>query len=134
MTRTDDRAQAAATLTALGLFQAVYAAPRRSFDGLSPIASVISAGMTPGTATRGRSVGSLDYRLSVAIYVRADSGAEAAAEDLLDRVTQAAVLALAGAGFAVAGADAAPDGTPLRLIDGIPYRAERITISREEYL
>jgi hypothetical protein len=75
----------------------------------------------------------LEGALSATIYVRADSGAEAAAEDTLDALTRAVVLALAGAGFDELRSDALPDGAPLRHVDGVFYRVERVLFSREEY-
>lgn len=131
MTRQSDREGAAALLVSLNSYAAVYDAPRRAFDGLSPVASVVSQGMQAQGKTRGGPA--LTNVLAVSLYVRADSGSEAAAEDQLDSLTRAAVLAFVEARWDIGSVDALPDGAPLRNIDGALYRVERIIISREEY-
>jgi hypothetical protein len=133
MTRATDRAAAVVAITALSSFQAVHSGPRRALGGASPVCVVASRGLTASGAVRGGGPSILEGALSATIYVRADSGTEAAAEDSLDGLVRSVVLALAGAGFGEIRSDALPDGAPLRNVDGVFYRVERVQFSREEY-
>lgn len=131
MSRQSRREQVATAIAGLG-FTDVYEGVRRTFGGRSPVAVVLS-----------RSYAILDLTvdghdqvnigLSVTIYVRADQGQEDAAEDRLDQLLEGVADALRDAHFIVGESDAAPDGAPLRNIDGVFYRAERIPVSFEEY-
>jgi hypothetical protein len=90
----------------------------------------MSGGLDLEGATRGGGASVVARRLTVAIYVRAEAGSEGAAEDQLDTLVEAAALALADDRWEVGATDAAPDGAPLRNIDGALYRVERFTITR----
>lgn len=132
MNRADVRALAATTLAALDLFQQVYRAPRRTLDGESPVALILS--QTLGIDEEARGLYTVAQGISLTIYVRCDPGSEAAAEDQLDAIVAAAVLALRAAGLTLTGSDSSPDGAPLRDIDKTYYRVERLTfrLDRDE--
>lgn len=109
----------------------VYRAPRRAFSGLSPVAVIASAG--EANTWEAAEILQNTYRYSVTMYVRADAGGEDAAEDTLDDLRDSVGGALRTAGYMVGESDAAPDGAPLRNIDGVLYRAERIPVAYEDY-
>lgn len=112
----------------------VYRAPRRTFQGRSPIAIVLSASQLDHFETRGASSPDWYTRgYSVTLYVRCDNGTEDTAEDLLDDLRDAAGVALRGIGCDVGESSAEPSGAPLREIDNILYRVERIPLTMEEY-
>lgn len=130
MNREQARELAATTLTGLGTYQAVYEGARRKFGGISPVAVILSKGLqiTPIAAALWEGI----PRLSATIYVRCDEGAEDTAEDQLDTLVEAAMVAFKNAGFLVDASDSAPEGAPLRNIDGVFYRAEIIPLHVEE--
>ncbi len=117
------------TLDGLGVFQAVYAAPVRTFNGESPVAVVL--GQTLQDEQLARGVWRQPIGLTLTIYTRNDEG-DAAAEDLHDTLVQQVLAPLRNAGFQVGGSDAAPDGAPLRNIDEVFYRTERIPLRRTQ--
>jgi hypothetical protein len=120
-------------LEGLGRFSGgVYKGAKRSFKGASPIAVILSRSYDIVDLTRDGH-DQLDLGFSVRVYVRADDGTEETAEDVLDELVALTTDALRDAGFTVGQSDAEPDGTPLRNIDGVYYRAERITADITEY-
>ena len=133
MNRQQAREAARTALDALGTYQAVYEGARRVLDGMSPIATVLSKGSAYVDLTRG-SNDEERHRLSVTLYVRCDEGSEDTAEDQLDGLVEAALTTLASAGFVVEESDSAPEGAPLRNIDGVFYRVERIPIVHREFI
>jgi hypothetical protein len=66
--------------------------------------------------------------------VRCDDGNEDVVEDTLDQLAEAAAVAFRAAGLFVGESDAVLEGAPLRIIDGVLYRAERIPLQVEEYI
>lgn len=130
MNRQQAREAAVAALTALTTYQAVYEGARRRFDGVSPVATVLSKSLqvTPEAAA----VFSGRIRLTCTIYVRCDEGGEDSAEDTLDTLVEAAQRAFINASFLIEGSDAAPEGAPLRNIDGVFYRVEQVVLTYEE--
>lgn len=137
-TRQQAREAVASLFTGLGTYSLVSEGARRTFGGVSPVVIVLSRGLRPVVLSRDTH-DEHDLLLSATIYVRCDQSAdgstEAAAEDTLDSLVTAALPALRSAGYLVDGAtDAAPDGFPLRDIQGIFYRTERIPIVLETYI
>lgn len=133
MNRQQARELAVSTLSGLSTFAAVYEGARRKLGGLSPVATVMSKGLQVIDLTRDLNDEIL-LRLSVTIYVSCELGGEDAAEDQLDTLVHAAAVALKNARFLVGESDAAPEGAPLRNIDGRFYRAEVLPLSIEEYI
>ncbi len=123
---------AAVTVDGLG-FVAVHDAPRRTLDGVSPVATVESRRTRAGEYARGGGPGELAHTLAATIFVSAPPGGEAAAEDQLDTLSRAVVLALGAAGYRDIETDTSPFGAPIVSFDGAPYRAERISFTQEEY-
>jgi hypothetical protein len=138
MSRQAERERAAAILGSLGggtpVFPTIFEGAVRSLAGSAlPAISLISAGTEVLPGTRG-GVAGLAYRYAASIYVSCEIGTEAAAEDLIDSLSGVAAAALAGtAGFTDINSDAGAQGAPLRAIDGVVYRVERITFTREDY-
>lgn len=137
-TRQQAREAVATLLSGLGTYQLVSEGARRTFSQVSPVAVVLSRGLRPIQLTRDTH-DEHDLLLSATIYVRCDQSVdgttEAAAEDTLDTLVTAAEIALRAAGYLIDGAtDAAPDGAPLRDIQGVLYRVERIPIVLETYV
>lgn len=130
MTRQSDRESAAALLSGLSIFQAVFAHPVRDYGGQSPVASISSRGLRAEGATRGGGATLLSTGLAVVVAVRADPGSEAAAETSLDTLVEAAALALVEDDWTLDTSDALPDGAPYRNVDGVIYRVERLLITR----
>ena len=130
MNRQAARELAATTLTNLGTYEAVYEGARRVFKGLSPVAAVLSKSLRVAPIASAMWEGI--PRVSVTIYVRCDDGGEDAAEDQLDSLVEAAMAALKNAGFFIGESDSAPEGAPLRNIDGTFYRVEQVIINVEE--
>lgn len=111
----------------------VYRSPRRKFQGKSPIAIVLSTSEINHFETRGATVPDWQtYGYAVTLYIRMDEGTEDTTEDLLDDLRDAVGAALRGIGCDI-GESSAPDGAPLRDIDSILYRVERIPVTIEEY-
>ena len=134
MNRQAARELAASTLTALGIFHAVYDAAQRTLGGESPIAIVQSKGTQYVDLTRGTH-DQVRHRLNVGIYVRCDLGNEAAAEDQLDSLAETTIDTLAAlSDFEVGESDAAAESASLRLVDGVLYRYERIPLTYSEFL
>ncbi len=133
MQRAAARALAKTTLDATSAYTLVAQGALASFDGKTPVAIVTSRTMRLEMVTR--AIGTIANGLYISIYVRKDEGAAGAeaAEDQLDTLVRQAVIALEGLNdgdtFEVGETDAAPDGFPLRLIDGVPYRVERIPVT-----
>lgn len=130
MNRQQARELAASTLTALSTYQAVYEGVRRTFGGISPVACVLSKSLQIIPVARDVFQGL--PKLSITVYVRCDDGGEDAAEDQMDSLIEAAIVAFKNAGFTVGESDSAPEGAPLRNIDGVFYRAETIPLTMEE--
>lgn len=130
MNRRQARELAASTLSGTGSYTAVYEAARRQFDGMSPIAVVLSAGTE--YVREARDIYTYVHALTATIYVRCDVGGEDAAEDLLDALSRAAAVALMAAGFEAISSDAQGGGAQLRNIDGVLYRAETLRLSYSE--
>jgi len=133
MNRQQARELARTTLAGLSspvVYEAVYEGTRRTFGGISPVACVLSKSLRiyPIASAMWEGI----PRLTVAIYVRAEIGDEDAAEDQLDGLVEAALVALKNAGFFVGESDSAPENAPLRNIDGKFYRVELIPINVEE--
>jgi hypothetical protein len=82
MNRQQARELAVSTLTALTTYQSVYEGARRKFEGLSPIACVLSKSLQ--VFPEAAAVFSGRIRLTCSIYVRCDEGGEDTAEDQLD--------------------------------------------------
>ena len=131
MDRKTARREAQQALERLLRFEQVYRAPRRSFDGQSPIALVLSQRLEVESVARDEV--NTPAGITVSLYVRCDVGDEDAAEDELDELTREAALALVTAGFTLQPSDAAPEGAPLRNIDGTFYRVERLPLRVEHY-
>lgn len=134
MNREQAREAVATVLSGLGTYALVAEGARRRFGGISPVALVLSRGQRWVQLTRSRSNDENVIKLSVTIYVRCEDGAEDTAEDVLDQLAEAAATALNTAGFIVGESDAAPDGAPLRNIDGVFYRVEVMSLTYEEWL
>jgi hypothetical protein len=133
--RKDTRAAVATALSALSGFTsgAVYAYPRRRFNA-SPVAVLLSASELNTFETRGSTAPDWNtYGFSVTLYIRADDGKESEAEDLLDDLRDAIGNALRGLGAEVGESTALPDGAPLRTIDSVFYRAERIPFTLDAF-
>ena len=131
MSRQSQREAVKAAITGLG-FTDTYEGARRTFGGRSPVAVILSRSYAILDLTRDGH-DQVDIGLTVTIYVRADQGAEDTAEDRLDQLVVSVADALRDAGFTVGESDSAPDNAPLRNIDGIYYRAERLPVSFTEY-
>lgn len=131
MSRSAARAAAAAALTATGDYQAVLQGAVRNFQKQSPVAVVISRSLSH--VREARALGTTTAGLLISVYVRVEVGDESAAEDQLDDLVETAVAELADAGFEIDQSDATPESAPLRLIDGVAYRVERVPIRMEEY-
>lgn len=129
-TRQSWRELAKTTIEALGVV--TYEGARRRFDGRSPVCVVLSKGMQLIDLTRSGE-DQFNNSITATFYVRADEDAEDAAEDSLDTLMRSAIVALKNAGFTAGESDAAPDGAPLRNIDGVFYRTERLSLTVEEY-
>ena len=135
MDRTAARALAAATLSATGAYTVgadvnVFQGSLDHFEGRSPIAVVTSRAL--GLEAIARDLFTVTSGLSVSIYVRKPDGAAGAAdaETALDTLVRAAAIALHETGsFEVGESNAAPDGFPLRLIDQVLYRVERLPLT-----
>lgn len=130
MNRQQARELAKTTLDALATYQAVYEGARRTFGGISPVASVLSKSLQ--VVPEAADVFSGRIRLTVTIYVRCDEGDEDTAEDTLDTLVEAAMDALKDAGFLMDASDSAPENAPLRNVDGVFYRVEQLTLTYEE--
>lgn len=139
-TRSEARALAKQTLIALGDYTVsdggsgtlnlVFTGSPESFAGLSPVAIVTSRSMQ--LTAIARSLYEVASGVTVSIYVRhGPSTAESeAAEDQLDSLTRRAIVALHATGvFTVGESNAAAEGAPNRMIDGVLYRVERIPLS-----
>lgn len=128
------RSQIQTTLAALpGLSAGLVGGARRKFQGRSPVAVLLSASEENTFLTRGSTAPDTNiYGYTITLYVRCDEGTEDTAEDTIDDLRDAVGTALRGLGFTVGESSAAPDGAPLRNIDDILYRAERIPCSIEE--
>jgi len=142
MDRTAARSLAASTLAATGAYTVgadvhVYQGSLGSFEGVSPVAVVTSRALgleiiARGDAAHPAGMYEVTNGLSVSIYVRKADGATGAAdaEATLDTLVRDAAVALHATGYFLVGeSSAAPDGFPLRLIDTVLYRVERIPLS-----
>jgi len=135
MDRTAARALAASTLAATGAYTVgadvhVYQGGLGDFGGQSPVAVVTSRSL--GLEAIARDLYEVTNGLSVSIYVRKADGATGAAdaEATLDTLVRDAAVALHETGYFLVGeSSAAPDGFPLRLIDTVLYRVERIPLT-----
>jgi hypothetical protein len=135
MSRKAKRATIQTTIAALAGFAGgvVYKAARRKFEGRSPVGVLLSASELNQFQTRGATLPDWNtYGYTLTLYVRADEGSEDTAEDTLDDLRDSVGSALRSLGCDV-GESSAPDGAPLRSIDGILYRTERIPFILEEY-
>lgn len=129
MTRAAARTTAATALTGTSLYTDVLQGAPDTFDGRTPVAVISSATMEVIEDTR--SLYSVRSTLHVSIYVRKPSGESGAstAEDTLDALVRASLIALHQTGaFDVGASSASPDGFPLRAIDGVLYRIERLPL------
>ncbi len=130
LSRTEARALAVATLDALGTFEAVLRGPPAKFAGRSPVAVISSRALDLEQDTH--TLIGVTCEVTISLYVRSDTGDEAAAEDLLDDLALSVALALyATEGFSLAKSSAGPEDGNLRDVDrnGVLYRVERIVIS-----
>jgi hypothetical protein len=134
MSRQSERERVLGIVQALGLFGAVVDGAVTTLGGQSPVAGVLSAGLGGIGGVRSRLVDGWRYRFAVTIYILCSPGGEAAAEDTLDTLVVAVAAALAGAGFGEIESDAAAEGAPLRSINGKLYRAERLTVTSQEFI
>jgi len=134
MNRQSARENVATLLTGLGTYALVSDGARRKLGGVSPVAIVLSKGTQVQRLTRSTSNDLNVHTLSLTLYVRCDDGSEASCEDTLDQLVIAACAALDTAGYLVGASDSAPEGNPLRIIDGVFYRQEVIPVTFEEYL
>jgi hypothetical protein len=135
MSRKGKRDGIRTALVGLGTFAAVYKGARRRFGGLSPVATVLSRGEESHFDTRGATAPDWQtFSYILQLFVRADEGAEEAAEDLLDDVREAIGPALMAIGCVLGESDAEPLGFALRNIDGVLYRVERVPLHIEEYI
>jgi len=115
----------------------VYQGSLTTFDGVSPVAVVTSRALgleiiARGDAAHPAGMFEVTNGLSVSIYVRKADGATGAAdaEATLDTLVRDAAVALHATGsFLVGESNAAPDGFPLRLIDQVLYRVERLPLT-----
>lgn len=134
MDRTAARALAASTLIAttsytVGAVNHVFQGALEVFDGRTPVAVITSRSMRMEVVAR--EVDTIHNGLSVSIYVRKPDGeaGAAAAETQLDTLVRQAIIAFEATGaFEHQETNAAPDGYPLRDIDGVLYRVERIPL------
>ena len=134
MSRKGKRESIRGALAGLGTFAAVYKGARRKFNGLSPVATILSRGEESHFETRGATAPDWQtFRYVVTIFVRADEGAEETAEDTLDDLRESIGPALMAIGCVLGESDAEPLGFSLRNIDGVFYRVEKIPIHIEEY-
>jgi hypothetical protein len=129
MNRSDARALAIQILEATGSYTRVIAGPARKFAGVSPVAVVISRGLN--LTMDAREEWTLSGDIQVSIYVRCAVDDEAATEDRLDDLVRTAALALRDAGFVQISSDALPESAPLRSIDTVFYRVERLNARME---
>lgn len=109
----------------------VYTGAKRTFGGLSPVGLVLSKSEL--NTWEAHSVIQNTLGFLVRTFVRVDIGDEESAEDKLDDLRDAAGMGLRSAGYTVGESNAAPDGVPLRNIDGVFYRVEDTPVSIEEY-
>jgi len=129
MDRTQARQLAHQVLEATDGYDRVFDGPADSFDAQSPIAVITSKSI--GATFDAREVWSIESGILVSIYVRRDPGtdAAAAAEDQLDSLVVSAVRGLIATGdFDIGPSDAFAENAPVRIIDGTPYRVERIPL------
>lgn len=140
MNRTAARALVKTTLVATGAYTVdtvdqVYQGALEHFDGRTPIAVITSR--TMALDEEARALYTIRNGLYVSIYVRKPDSTDGAsdAEDTLDTLVEAATIALYETRlFEVGESSSAPDGYPLREIDGVLYRVERLqlTVLEEE--
>ena len=129
-TRTEARALAENALEGLGLFEVVVQGSPDLFAGRSPVCVITSRGMDLKWVAR--ELVTLPSTITVAIYVRRDADDDGAAEDQLDSLTTAVLLALHATGvFFVGESSADPASGNLRDVDrnGVLYRVERIPLT-----
>ncbi len=129
MNRTQARALAKRVLDESDGYDRIFDGPTDSFDAKTPIAVITSKSI--GATFDARDSWSIESGVLVSIYVRRDPGAAAAAavEDQLDRLVDSAVRALIATGaFDIGPSDAFAENAPTRIIDGTPYRVERIPL------
>jgi hypothetical protein len=124
MDRKQARALAKTTLEGTGSYALVVSGPVRKLGGKSPAAAIISKGLD--LSFDARDEWTLSGEVLISIYVRCTIGDEEAAEDQLDNLTTGAALALRDAGFTHMTSDATPESAPLRDLDGVFYRVERL--------
>src|SRR5262245_18659309 len=94
--------RAAISTAITNYFTAVYQGPRRKFNGVAPIAVILSAGEENHFETRGGGTPDWNtYHFFTNIYVRVDEGQESTCEDVLDDLRDAVGTALRQAGFLV---------------------------------
>lgn len=129
LSRKDGRALAKQTLEGLNLFDHVFVGAPDSFGGKRTVALIYSSGSALNHITREmyEAVGGF----VVAIFVPRDTGKESEAEDTLDELATAAMLALVVIDdFLVGQSDANPLAAARNTnIDGVIYRVERIPVT-----
>ena len=101
--------------------------PPDKFAKKSPVCVITSKSI--GVTFDARDEWTIESAILVSIYVQRVSGKEDAAEDQLDDLVRQAVLALLATGeFSIDRSDAFAENAPLRDIDGVLYRVERIPL------
>jgi hypothetical protein len=134
MSRKGKRESIRGAIAGLGTFAAVYKGARRKFGGLSPVATILSRGEESHFETRGAVAPDWQtFRYVLTLFVVVPDGAEDTAEDTLDDLREAIGPALMAIGCVLGESDAEPLGFPLRNIDGVLYRTERVPIHIVEY-
>jgi hypothetical protein len=134
VSRRSERERVLGIVQGLGLFGAVVDGAVTTLGGQSPVAGVLSGGLTGIGGVRSRLADGYRYRFLVTIYILCQPGSEAATEDTLDTLVEAVAAALIGGGFGDVESDAAAEGAPLRIIDGKLYRAERLAVTSQEMI
>jgi hypothetical protein len=133
MDRTTGRTLAKSTLTATGLFGAVYLSEPESFGGYNPIAVVHSKSLAMLQDARGDFAGPAE--IYITIYLRrmrdATDADKDAIEASLDSLTRAAMRALWEAFYTAADnlqLGPSETGYPARELDSSTYRMERFAV------
>lgn len=124
------RQLAQTTLEGLALFEAVVQGTPDLFAGRSPVCVITSRSLAMQPLTRG--VMEETSGITASIYVRRDANDGGAAEDQLDDLAKATVLALHATDvFYVSESSADPVSGNLRDVDrnGVLYRVERIALT-----
>jgi hypothetical protein len=110
-------------------YSAVYNGVPDTVEGQSPVAMVYGQGYRLVQLTR--TLTEMPFEIAVIIAVAREANGGTDADQAVSDLVREAMLAFHAAGFTNIRSDAG-NSIPQRIIDGVPYRVERIVMSMED--